>query len=73
MSNRRNYRRGEERRTETGPRWEHLNPGKGCNATHVARCRRWWKRYRARTTRRNGRQGPNFMLCGRGRPREDAR
>ncbi len=36
MSNHTNHRR-EEKRTETGPRWENHNPGKGCNSTHVAR------------------------------------
>ena len=52
MSNRPNHRRGEERRTEHGPRWESKNPGAGCNSTHVARARREWKRIRARAERR---------------------
>lgn len=40
MSNRKNYRRGEERRTEHGPTWEGGPPCSGCNSTHVARARR---------------------------------
>jgi len=46
------YTRG--KRTETGPRWENPNPGAGCNATHVARARRAWKRIGARSERRTG-------------------
>lgn len=52
MSNKPNPRRGEKRRTETGPRWESANPGKGSNSTHVARARRRRKRERARRERR---------------------
>ena len=52
MSNRTNYRRGEARRTENGPRYESKNPGAGSNSTHVARARRKWKRSRARAERR---------------------
>lgn len=52
MSNRDNHRRGESRRTETGPRFENLNPGAGCNSTHVARSRAKWKRRNARKERR---------------------
>ena len=52
MSNRTNHRRGEKARTETGPRYENANPGKGCNSTHVARARRWWKRRTNRKARR---------------------
>lgn len=54
------------KRTETGPRWESHNPGKGCNSTHVARSRRAWKRIKNRTLRRTGKQCPTFR--GRGRP-----
>lgn len=54
MSNRINYRRGDARRTEHGPTWENLNPGAGCNSTHVARGRRNWKRRNARRLRRTG-------------------
>lgn len=67
MSNHTNHRRGEKRRTETGPRWENGNPGKGCNSTHVARARRKWKRYRNRATRRVG-SAKKFHNMGRGRP-----
>ena len=52
MSNRKNYRRGEERRSEHGPRFENPDPGKGCNATHVARGRRKWKTRKRRDERR---------------------
>lgn len=52
MSNHTNHRRGDRARTEHGPRWEHANPGKGCNSTHVARARKGWRRIRARAERR---------------------
>lgn len=52
MSNKPNPRRDERRRTEHGPRWENPNPGKGCNATHVARARSAWKRIHTRRERR---------------------
>lgn len=52
VTNRRNHRRDENRRMEHGPRWEHPDPGKGCNSTHVARSRRDWKRIEARRERR---------------------
>lgn len=55
MSNRRNYRRDEARRTEHGPRFESHNPGEGCNSTHVARGRRKYKRREIRRQRRAGR------------------
>jgi hypothetical protein len=54
MSNKKNYRRPGNQRTETGPRWENPNPGAGCNSTHVARSRRGWKRLAARALRRTG-------------------
>lgn len=54
MSNKTNHRRGEARRTETGPRYENPNPGAGCNATHVARGRARWKRRLRRDARRAG-------------------
>lgn len=52
MSNHRNARRDETRRSEHGPRWENGDPGAGCNSTHVARGRRRYKRIRARVERR---------------------
>lgn len=52
MSNHTNHRRGERRRSEHGPRWENGDPGKGCNATHVARGRKKWKRILRRKRRR---------------------
>jgi hypothetical protein len=65
MSNRINHRRGEQRRTEHGPRWESQNPGKGCNATHVARARRAWKRIKARAARRAGKKKIQALVLGR--------
>lgn len=62
MSNRTNYRRGERRRTETGPRWENQNPGAGCNSTHVARARQAWHRLQARASRRVERQALSVEL-----------
>lgn len=56
MSNHTNARRGDKKRTETGPRYENPNPGAGCNATHVARARAKWKRRGARKARREGRR-----------------
>lgn len=54
MSNHDNHRRGESKRTETGPQFESHNAGEGCNSTHVARARKKWKRVGARTERRTG-------------------
>lgn len=56
MSKHPNHRRGQDRRTENGPRYENPNPGKGSNATHVARARRKWKRRNARVERRRDRK-----------------
>lgn len=56
MSNRTNHRRGNNRRSEHGPRWEHSDPGKGCNSTHVARARAAWKRLGSRASRRAGKE-----------------
>ena len=52
MSNHDNPRRGDKKRTETGPRWESHNPGKGCNSTHVARARKGWKKILRRKKKR---------------------
>jgi len=52
MSNKPNYRRDEDRRTENGPRYESKNPGAGCNSTHVARGRKKYKKSRQRAERR---------------------
>lgn len=62
MSNRTNPRRKKTKRTETGPRFENANPGAGCNATHVARARKKWKRVAARSERRTGRTTPKAHL-----------
>ena len=48
------WRRKQKNRTENGPTWENKNPGAGCNATHVARARRWWQNFARRTERRTG-------------------
>jgi len=52
VSNHDNHRRGEKKRTEHGPTWEGSPPSSGCNSTHVARGRRWWKKFRVRAVRR---------------------
>ncbi len=52
MSNHTNHKRNEDKRTETGPRFENPNPGAGCNSTHVARSRRKWKTRSRRRERR---------------------
>lgn len=44
------------KRTEHGPRYENPNPGKGCNATHVARARRRWRDRVRRADRREAKR-----------------
>lgn len=56
MSNKKNHRRMEEKRTENGPRYESKNPGAGCNSTHVARARKKRKRRKNRQERRKAKQ-----------------
>ncbi len=56
MSNKKNYRRDELRRSEHGPRYENSDPGKGANSTHVARGRARWKRINQRKDRRASKQ-----------------
>ena len=68
MSNHTNPRKNENHRTENGPRWEDGNPGKGCNSTHVAKARAWWKRYKNRAERHTGGPARNFNYVDRGRP-----
>lgn len=70
MSNRKNHRRGEGRRTETGPRWENPDPGHGCNSTHVARARKWWKRHANRVERRTGKYSGLGLHGARVRPED---
>ncbi len=60
MSNHRNHRRQEDRRTEHGPTWENPNPGAGCNSTHVAQARTAWKALNHRAERRTGTSLPTF-------------
>lgn len=64
MSNSKNHRRGEEARTDNGPRWE---PG-GSNNSCVARCRRFWKKTKNRTFRRTGKVTPKFHNVKDGKP-----
>lgn len=45
-----NHRRGEDRRTDNGPRYEHG----GSDNSAVARARKKWKRRAARSERRTG-------------------
>lgn len=62
MSNRKNHRRGEERRTETGPRWENPDPGHGCNSGHVAKARHSRRALGRRAERRTGKRGANSVM-----------
>ena len=62
MSNHANARRGDSYRSEHGPRYENGDPGAGCNATHVARGRRKYKRLRERRDRRQ--RSRETVLCG---------
>jgi hypothetical protein len=63
MSQKPNPRRGEERHQDNGPTWEGDPPNSGCNSTHVARSRKKWKRYAARSERRVG-NAVKFMSMG---------
>lgn len=69
MSSGPNHRRGHGRIRERGPRWENGNPAAGCNATHVARARRKWKKRVRRYERRHGRKHPSMKFWG-GLPRD---
>ena len=57
-------------RTEHGPRWENPDPGAGCNSTHVARTRRWWKNFKHRVERHIGGPATKFMYFGQKPPRQ---
>lgn len=59
-----NHRRGHRRIQERGPRWEHPDPSKGCNATHVARARRRYRVASRRAVRRNTRLQLRTLLLG---------
>jgi len=63
VSNRKSHRRGDERHAEHGPRWE--GPETDRNS---ARARRWWKKHKHRTERRNDRTSPKFQFFKPGRP-----
>ena len=65
------WRRKQKNRTENGPRWENPDPGHGCNATHVARARRWWQNFARRTERRNGQTAYKKFHTGQRRVRPD--
>lgn len=69
MSNHDNHRRGDQKRTETGPRYESHNPGKGCNSTHVARGR---KKYKKTLRRKDRRSAPEARLDERPTPKRKA-
>lgn len=66
MSNRNNPRRGDDKRTENGPRWE--GPETDRNS---ARGRRNWKRIIARKERRTGQLLPDCGPMYRPRVRPD--
>jgi hypothetical protein len=68
MSSGPNHRRGHGRVQERGPTWENRRPSGGCNSTHVARGRRWWRTFGRRKERRTGkRQGKVRYFTGGGR------
>ena len=73
MSSGPNHRRGHGRVQERGPRWESHTPNAGCNSTHVARTRKWWRRYRHRAERRTGRpaRGFHYSLLEMAPPKEE--
>jgi hypothetical protein len=70
MSSKPNHRRGEPRRQDHGPTWESPTPSAGCNSTHVARSRSWWKKQINRVERRTGgvKSGPKYRKQARVRP-----
>jgi hypothetical protein len=75
VSQKPNPRRGEERHQDNGPTWEGGPPNSGCNSTHVARSRKTWKRYAARSERRVGTAVKFMSFCSgsrhpRSRPEE---
>lgn len=64
MGNRNNPRRGDQRHTEHGPRYE---TGE-CDAPSVAHARKSWKRIKNRTERRTGRVTRKYHEMKDGRP-----
>lgn len=56
MSSKPNPRRGHDRVLERGPRYENSDPAAGCNSTHVARARNFWRTLNRRTERRDGKK-----------------
>lgn len=66
MSSKPNHRRGHGRIQGNGPRWEGPNPEDGCNSTHVARARRWWRKHERRVERRTNKNGGTGQRSGLG-------
>ena len=64
MSNHRNERREEERRTEHGSRWENSE-----NDRNSSRGRKKWKTIGRRSERRTGERTPKVHTIGQGRPK----
>jgi hypothetical protein len=60
MSNHKNHRRGHAAIQDHGPAYESHTPAAGCNSTHVARARTWWKKLRNQSLRRNGAVSKHF-------------
>jgi hypothetical protein len=54
MSSGPNHRRGHGHIQDNGPTWEGQPPCSGCNSTHVARARSWWRKKGRRMERRTG-------------------
>jgi len=74
VTNKHNPRRDgpkNEKRTETGPRYENANPGHGCNSTHVAKSRKDWSDIATRSERRTGKTSPKVNKPTRERPPVD--
>lgn len=61
VSTKPNHRRDHGRLQDHGPAWESPTPCAGCNSTHVARARRWWKRSKSRAERRTEAQWDQFV------------
>ncbi len=63
MSNHDNAKRGEKKRTETGPKWE----AGGSNNSCVARARKKYKKRAARQLRRTGKTRGYVSMTTKGR------
>ena len=68
MSSGPNHRRGHDAIPDNGPTWEGGPPSSGCNSTHVARARRWWRDRGRRMERRTGKRTSKvYYFTGGGR------